>query len=68
MIVVEGETGYTFAPGGDAPADVRVTVLTDRARVRQLCERGYQRPRCGCSGDRNVEATQRLCESRHATR
>lgn len=68
MIVLEGETGYAFAPGDDALADERVTVLTDRACARQLGERGYQRPLCGFHIDRNVEATQRLCESRHAAR
>lgn len=68
-IVVDGETGLTFAPGDDgALADALGSLLNHPDRARACGERGYQRLLSEFHIDRNVEATQRLYDSiRHAT-
>ena len=60
-IIVEGETGVTFPPGDDAAlARAIVSVIGDRARARQMGDKGFERLSREFHIRQNVESTVRL--------
>jgi glycosyltransferase involved in cell wall biosynthesis len=57
-IVVDGETGYTFAPGDSGELAARILDLLEHPdRARAFGEAGYQRLVDEFHVDRNVERT-----------
>ena len=64
-IVEEGRTGLMFPPGdADALAEAITRLTHDRREFKEMGERGYERLLREFHITRNVEATQRLYETR----